>query len=314
MKEKLIAGLVVFVCLLSIILGIWIILNTSVERKISRISRLEGVLPGKSGVGIVYIYGSLYTSGRGGGWGRFLSGTDRIVEQLRRIAKMKEVKAVVLRINSPGGTVAAVQEVYEEVLSLKKQGKKVVVSMADTCASGGYYIAAAADKIVANPGTLTGSIGVMMSLGNVEELFRKIGIRTEVIKSGKYKDIGSAVRAPTPEEKQLLQGVIDDAYEQFLKAVEKGRQLSLPKVKELAQGQIFTGRQAKKLGLVDELGTLQDAVELVGKLAGIKGEPRIIDVSLPRWKFFDLFEDIFPQSTVNYLLKREEISLQYILR
>lgn len=190
-----------------------------------------------------------------------------------------QVKAVVLRINSPGGTVGASQELYAAFLKLREKGIPVVASMSDVAASGGVYLALAAEKIVANPGTVTGSIGVIIRSANAQALFHKVGVSAEVIKSGAFKDILSPYRSMTEEERALLQGMIDDAYAQFVTAVATSRNLAEEHVRTFADGRIFTGRQAKELGLVDELGGLQTAVELAGKIAGIEGTPRTIEIS-----------------------------------
>lgn len=200
-----------------------------------------------------------------------------IVRQIKKYADDKSVKAIVLRINSPGGSVAPSQEIYNEIIKVRKNSnKKVITSMGNISASGGYYIACASDKIVANPGTITGSIGVIMTFSNIEELMSKIGLKAEVIKSGKFKDTGSPMRKFTEEEKQLMQNVIDDVYDQFINVVAKGRNLDIDKVKELSDGRIFTGRQAFKVGLVDKLGSLEDAIELGAKMVSIKGKPKVI--------------------------------------
>jgi len=197
------------------------------------------------------------------------------VDALRKYAKNKEVKVIVLRIDTPGGPVGASQEIYEAVKRTQKK-KKVVVSMGDVAASGGYYIATPADLIVANPGTLTGSLGVISQFLNVEGLLRKLELRVETVKSGRIKDIGSPLRKMTPEERRLLQAMTDDVHEQFMEAVAEGRKMPMKKVRKLADGRVMSGRQAKKLGLVDELGGLERAIELAAKLAGIKGEPEVI--------------------------------------
>ncbi len=199
-----------------------------------------------------------------------------IIKQITKYKEDSSIKGIVLNINSPGGGVAPSQEIYEEILKLHDKNKKVVASMSSLAASGGYYIACASDKIVANPGTITGSIGVIMTFSNIEELMKKVGMKTEVIKSGKYKDIGSPVRSITDEERDILQGVIDDVYDQFIEAVAKSRNMESERVKELADGRIFSGRQAKEIGLVDELGNLQDAISIITKIVGIKGKPKII--------------------------------------
>ncbi len=198
-----------------------------------------------------------------------------IVEQIDEFAQDKKIQAVVLRINSPGGGVAPAQEIYQAVLELKKD-KKVVVSMASVAASGGYLIAVAADRILANPGTITGSISAVMHHANVEELMKKIGIRSSVVKSGKFKDIGSPTRKMTDEERALIQGIVDDIYDQFVEVIVQNRKIPLENILQLADGRIFSGRQAKKLGLVDELGGFNDAVMLAGRLAGLRGKPPIV--------------------------------------
>ncbi|NIM02863.1 signal peptide peptidase SppA [bacterium] len=294
-------------CILSIVMGIYIIRERAVTGKVQILARKEGVA-------VVYIYGPLSISRQASGWARFLPGADSVTSDLRKIGKITAIKAVVLRINSPGGSIGAVQEIYEEVNRLKEKGKKIVVSMGDVGASGAYYIACAADKIVANPGTITGSIGVLMSLGNMEELFRKIGIRVEVIKRGKHKDIGSPSREMTPQEKELLQGLIDDAYDQFFQAVIKGRNLKKREAEKIAQGQVFTGRQARDLGLIDEIGNFQDAVRLAGKLAGIPGEPRIIELPKPFPRILGIFSSHFRKTTLQDLVKENSVRLEYILQ
>lgn len=205
--------------------------------------------------------------------------------QLRRAEKDSHVKGVLLRINSPGGTVATSQEVQQTVLSFRKSGKPIVVSMIDVAASGGYYVACAADKIIALPGTITGSIGVIMNLYNLQGAEQKLGIQADVIKSGKFKDIGSFSRPMTAEERELLRGIIADSYDQFVNAVSEGRHMDLEKVKQIADGRIISGRQAKELGLVDELGGYVEAVgslqELSKKKFGHTGNLKVIDRRIP---------------------------------
>lgn len=226
-------------------------------------------------VGIVRISGQI--SGGGDGMSLFGStaGAESTMKLLRKAADDERTKAIVLRINSPGGSASASQEIYQAILRLKqKTGKPVVASMSDVAASGGYYIAAAADKIVATPATMTGSIGVIMELENFEEVMKKIGVRFDAIKSGKHKDIGSPYRGLTPEERNIMQSLIMDVYDQFVSDVAKGRNMSKERVRKLADGRVFTGRQAKELGLVDELGGLHEAIKLAAKLANLRGEPQ----------------------------------------
>jgi protease IV len=201
---------------------------------------------------------------------------EDIAKRLHRLSKDDSVKAILLRINSPGGTVGGTQEIFTEIQRCKAKGKKVVASMGDIAASGGYYLSAAADRIVADPGTITGSIGVILQFGNLEGLFQKLGVKLQVIKSGEHKDIGSPARPLTPEERKLLQASIDDAYDQFVAAVAQGRKMPVDQVRAVADGRIFTGRQAQKVGLVDELGNRQDAIKIAAKLAGLPDEPSIL--------------------------------------
>jgi protease-4 len=204
------------------------------------------------------------------------------------------LKAVVLAIDSPGGGVAASQDLYIAVKRLRDEGKKVVVSMGSVAASGGYYAACPADRILAHQGTLTGSIGVIMETGSAAKLMDKIGVRFDAVKSGRYKDTGSPFRDMRPDEKAVLQGCIDDVYDEFVEAIVESRREPLSKVlrketgkaptdadveeyvRRLGDGRIYSGRQAWRLGLVDEMGDLQDAIRVAGELAGIKGEPQVI--------------------------------------
>jgi protease-4 len=201
-----------------------------------------------------------------------------VVDEIKGYVKDSSIRAIVLRVDSPGGGVVPSQEIYEQVKKAKAK-KKVIVSMGSVAASGGYYISAPADAIVANPGTITGSIGVIMVVPNLKGLLDKVGIKTEVVKSGRLKDLASVFRGIGPEERQILQGVMDDVHEQFMKAVADGRKLKISKVREMADGRIFSGRQALKAGLVDELGDLDFTVKKAAKMAGIEGEPEIVSKS-----------------------------------
>ncbi|MBX9877197.1 MAG: signal peptide peptidase SppA [Candidatus Obscuribacterales bacterium] len=205
--------------------------------------------------------------------------------QLRRAQKDNHVKGVLLRINSPGGTVATSQEIQQSVLAFRKSGKPIVVSMIDVAASGGYYVACAADKIVALPGTITGSIGVIMNLYNLEGAEHKLGIESNVVKSGKFKDIGSFSRPMTAEERELLQGIIADTYDQFVTAVSEGRHMDVAAVKKIADGRIISGRQALAAGLVDQLGGYEEAVASLQDLSrqkfGHSGDLKVIDKRMP---------------------------------
>ncbi|MBI4824518.1 MAG: signal peptide peptidase SppA [Nitrospirae bacterium] len=230
------------------------------------------------------------------------------IEELNKYVEEPSIKAIVIRVDSPGGAVAPAQEIYEEVKKAVLK-KKVVVSMGSVAASGGYYVSAPATKVVANPGTLTGSIGVIMEIPNIEGLMNKIGVKTEVVKSGKYKDMASAFRKLRDNQRKILQGVLDDVHEQFIKAVSEGRKIPIEKVRDMADGRVFTGRQARELGLVDELGNLEDAINLAATLAGIKGKPEVVTkkdkfslLSLLRGNLKEELRDMIPSLNIKYML------------
>lgn len=244
------------------------------------LSVLDGVWPGGEKVAVVRIEGVIVDS-------------REAIEELRKFRDNPSVKAIVLRIDSPGGGVVASQEIYSEVLKTRADGRvKVVTSMGNLAASGGYYIAAATDRIVANPGTLTGSIGVIMELANVQGLLEKVGVQSVVIKSGTHKDLASPFRAMSAADRAILQTVLDDVHDQFIQAVAAGRAMKIEQVRDLADGRVFTGRQAKTARLVDELGDLQDAIRLAGKMVGIAGEPRVVETH-KRFSLRDLLGNVF---------------------
>lgn len=226
----------------------------------------------REGIGLVEVKGMILDS-------------KETIRQLRHYLKQDRIKAIVLRVDSPGGVVAPSQEIYEEVRKFAAR-KKIIVSMGSLAASGGYYISAPATMIYANPGTITASIGVILKLSNIEALMDKIGIKSYTLKTGKYKDSGSPLREFSAEDRAMLQSVIDNTHEQFIRAVAEGRKLPIAEVRKIADGRILSGEQARGIKLVDRLGTLQDAIEEAGKQAGIKGEP---DVILP------------PKRKINYL-------------
>jgi protease-4 len=240
---------------------------------------------------------------------------EHVVEELHDYAEDASIKAIVLRIDSPGGGVVASQEIFNAVKNAKKEGKKVVASMGSVAASGGYYVAAAADKIVANPGTLTGSIGVKMEFASVEKLLEKIGVKGMVVKAGEYKDIGSPFRDMTEQEQKLLQGVIDDVHSQFIEAVAEGRGLPATDVKAIADGRIFTGRQALALKLVDEMGDLADSIRVAGKLAGIKGKPNVVErkKNIPFLDYLKEESAAWISDVVSNSVNRNTVTLQYRL-
>ncbi len=234
-------------------------------------------------IGVVSINGPIYDS-------------LKISEQLEEFANDGSIIAVVLRVDSPGGGVAASQEIYDAVVELRKS-KKVVASMGSIAASGGLLVACAADKIIANPGTITGSISAIMQFANFEELLKKIGLKSSVVKSGKYKDIGSPLRDMTPEERKIIQELVDDIYNQFVDVVVKDRKLSREKVLEIADGRVFSGRRAKEYGLIDDLGDMNYAAKLATQLAGKDGKYELV---YPRKKRESVF-DYLLESTANRL-------------
>jgi protease-4 len=229
----------------------------------------DGSLPGGQRVALVEVEG-------------IITAADELVRELRDHADNASVRAVVIRINSPGGVVAPTQELFAAVQALRRAGKPVVASFGAVAASGGYYIGAAADKIYASPGTLTGSIGVVMQLANLEGLLRKVGVDYVVVKAGDFKDVGNFSRAMRPEERRILQALLDDVYGQFVDAVAEGRGLDRETVLGFADGRIYSGRQARALKMVDELGGLQDAIAAAAKLAGLPERPKLL---MPRRRF-----------------------------
>lgn len=246
----------------------------------------------KDGIAVVKVYGPIQTSSDGGMFSQ-KKGADAIVAKLKKLGKNDHVKAVVVRLNTPGGTVGASQEIHSEIMKLRKMGKKVVVSMADVCASGGVYIAVAADKVLANRGTVTGSVGVVFSVQNLKELMEKLGVKANTVTSGKFKDIGSMWRDMRTDEKELLQGIVDSTFDQFLTAVAEGRSLTKEEVSKWADGRIFNGDKALEYKLVDELGTFEDSIKVAQKLAGLKEAHIIKDTVSPMDQFKVMFQNMF---------------------
>jgi len=212
---------------------------------------------------------------------------DDLIKDLKSYRDNPQVRAVVIRINSPGGVVAPSQELHDALVRLRQGGKPVVASLGSVAASGGYYVAVAADRIYANPGTLTGSIGVIMQMANFEQLMKKVGVDYVVVKAGAFKDVGNPGRPMTPEERRVLQALLDDVHGQFIGAVAEGRKLDRAQVTQFADGRIFSGTQAKALQMIDELGGLEDAVNGAAQLAGIRVPPKVIPPKR-RISIFDL--------------------------
>ncbi len=241
-------------------------------------SRGAPVLPTADRVGIIEIKG-------------LISNSDRILKDIRTFRDRDDIKAVVVRIESPGGSVGASQEIYQALRELSEI-KPTVASMGSVAASGGYYIALGAEKIYANPGTITGSIGVIMKLPNLAGLMKKLGIGATTLKSGRFKDLTPVTRELTPEEKTLIQGLLSEVHRQFMAAVAEARKLPLEEVRQLADGRIFTGREAKERGLIDELGNLDSAVEAAAQMAGITGA---VELVYPPKERFSLLKSLFSE-------------------
>lgn len=284
-RTNLAAGVCVAGILL-IIAGWWLSSRFEPADKVAVI-HVEGVITGGRGQGGLF--------GDGGG-------TDAVIRQIHAARDDDEVRAVVIRINSPGGSAPASQEVGEELKKLRATGKIVYASMGDLAASGGYWIAALCDHIYANPGTLTGSIGVYIPYANWEELLQKVGVRATKIKSGPHKDMLSPERQMTEEERQIVQAMVDDLYEQFVDVVAEGRKMDRMQVKKLADGRIYTGRQAQGLGLVDSMGTMEDAVKAAAQKAGIHGNPQIKEYGRP--SFWDILWGSASDRALGYALNR----------
>jgi protease-4 len=265
---------------------------------LGRFGLTERLLTGQNDIAVIEIEGVITKS-------------KPVVDKLLRYKKDDSIRALLLRINSPGGGVGPSQEIYSELMKMRDK-KKIIASMESVAASGGYYIACAAHKIVANPGTITGSIGVIIEFVNIEELLGKIGLKSVIIKSGKYKDILSPTRTMSPEEQALLQGVIDSVHNQFIDAVAKGRKLPREKVVQIADGRIFSGEQAKTLGLVDQLGNFQDALDTAAQLCGIKGEPRVLFPEKRRPSLWEFFIDE-SAARLKALFEDEQFKFGYVL-
>ena len=237
--------------------------------------------------------------------------SQSIIKQIKEFREDKRIRGIVLRIDSPGGAVGPSQEIYAEVLKTRNSSKTVYASMGTLAASGGYYIASAANRIFANPGTLTGSIGVIMVFPNIKGLMDKLGLQPEIIKAGKYKDIGSPVRNMTKKEKNLLQNVATDVHQQFIEAVAKGRNISIEEVSKVADGRILTGRQAHALRLVDQLGGLEVTIEQLAREVKITGAPQIIKEKR-NIQFLDwLLQATINQTTIQKYLQSPVSPLQY---
>ena len=251
-------------------------------------------------IGVVEVYGVIADS-------------RQIIEQLHDFRDNESIKAIVLRIDSPGGGVGPSQEIHDEVKAIDAV-KPVVVSMGAVAASGGYYIAAPAREIIANPGTIVGSIGVIMQFTNFQELLDKIGLSSVIVKSGEYKDIGSPTREMSAAEREILQNLIDDVHNQFVASVAEGRNIDEAIVRSIADGRVFSGRRAMELKLVDGMGNLEVAIKRSAELAGIVGEPHVIYPPGKKPWFIDLFIEETLNRLQFALQKQRSVGLQYIWR
>lgn len=273
--NKNVAAIIIIICLISIIVGIFLpkektkIEFAETKSESSPLLSINPMLPASpfkgEHISAIKLEG-IITDNEGNSFFKDVTSSSSVLDLIKKATIDPRVKGIILRINSPGGTVAASQELYHAILKAKKR-KPVVITMGDVAASGGYYIASAADAIYANPGTLTGSIGVITSYLNFYDLLNKIGVKGITIKSGEYKDIGNPTRPLTEEERKILQAILDDTYDQFLTDVSKGRKMPKDKISKLAKGLIYTGKQAKNAGLVDFLGDYNTAIKFTQNLA-----------------------------------------------
>ncbi len=294
-KANILAVILVVIVVLSFLVSLFFKVHTG---RMSNISP-ESIFQSSNRIGVVDIKG-------------VIAEPRPVIQELDQFAKDNSIRAIIVRIDSPGGGVAAAQEIYDTLVRIRKK-KVVVASMGTVAASGGYYIACGADKIVAEPGTITGSIGVIMEFFDVGNLLKWAKVKSEVVKSGKFKDIGSPFRAMKPDEKVYLQSVIDDVLVQFKTVVSENRHIPMSKVDKIADGRIFAGDQALKLGLVDKLGGLHTAKELAAKLSGIRGEPKLVYPSPPQRDFFSLLANSIANVVEERLFENNLFRLSYML-
>lgn len=299
MSNRVLLSIIIFLCILAVFVGGFSPKSAKTQSPCS--IRSGEAFPSKDKIALIMLSGPIYSDGNYSFMQNPYS-AEGVKEALRSALEDENIKGVLLRIDSPGGTVAATQEIYSVLLKVRKQ-KPVVVSMGDMAASGGYYISSAADRIYAENGTLTGSVGVIMNFTSFQELTKKIGVTSQVIKSGKYKDIGSSHRLLTKDDKILLQNIVDSTYKQFLTAIIQGRtdrkdNYKLPKknlpvstLKKYADGRVITGEQALQYGFVDNIGSIYDAEtairELVKEKFGLEG------LSIVEYNTVSPFEEFF---------------------
>lgn len=269
-----------------------IVVSTFSEEK--EASTWAGILEGGNKIGVINIEGTI-------------SSSDEILKQLKKFRKKSSIKAILLRVNSPGGTVAPAQEIYREIERTKKK-KPVVVSMETVAASAAYYISSNADNIVCSRGTITGSIGVIMILPEIHKVIQKIGVDVNIIKAGKYKDLGVGVKPLGEDERNILENFTAEVHEQFISDVAKGREgkIDKEKLKEIADGRFFTGEKAKEMGLVDTIGNFYDAVKVAADLAKITTEPELV---YPKKKWDNVLDMLAESSiaTINRVAERSRV-------
>ena len=307
----------VFTC--SMLSGIYLIINPPIkqetveEQKDSKGISFFNKDSSKEGAVVLPIRGEISESSDNNAFSS-KQNASTIARRIRTLADKKEVKALLLDINSPGGTVAAVQDIYNALNYFRSKDKPIVALMRDVAASGGFYIAMAADKIVAQPGTMTGSIGVILQTTNAQELLKKIGVDFNAIKSGQNKDIGAIYKELTPEQKLLLQEMIDETYQQFFEAVRKGRpNVDVNILRIYADGRIFTGAKAQTLGLIDGLGGEEKAKEYLSDLTGIKDIKLLNQKNKLMEDFFFSFSNLAESSASLKQLAKPTPSLAYML-
>ncbi|MCI0496357.1 signal peptide peptidase SppA [candidate division KSB1 bacterium] len=270
-RQNLIIGIIIFISVLFFIFAMSMFISSIGTRSSSYELTSSG-----SKIAVVEIIGIIYDA-------------EQFVRQLERYSRDSSIKAIVIRLESPGGGVAASQEIYYKVKKVRDSGKVVIASMGAVAASGAYYIACGADTIMANPGTTTGSIGVIAEIPNTKGLLDKIGVKFEIIKSGKFKDAGSPYKTMSDVERQYLQDFVDDAFKQFVDDVARERNIQVHRLLKLADGRIFTGQKALDHGLIDLLGSYEDAIDLAATLGGIEGKPKIVRERKQKLTLFDLF-------------------------
>ena len=272
-NRKIVVSILVLMVLSSVLIIIDISLTLQgIKRDVYRI-QAPGIGPG---VGVIRIYGPIMVADEGGPLG-LARGSDALLDRLSQLESDSRIRAIVVRINSPGGTVAATQEIYNKLMKLRKKNVVLVASMGELAASGGYYIASACNYIYANYGTITGSIGVIAMSPNLRGLFEKLGIRMNVIKSGRYKDMLASYKDISPEERQLIQELIDSAYDKFVKDVSLGRNMPIAEIEPYADGRVFNGSSALKYKLVDDLGSMEDAIAKARQMAKLPDDSPVYD-------------------------------------